>query len=46
MLTMLILINVMTKSEIVIKIDLHAFTYGNVYRKNKRKNLKIVLPNI
>jgi len=42
---MLVLINVMTKSEIVIKIDLHAFTYGNVYRK-KKKNLKVVLPNI
>jgi len=32
-LTMLILINVMTKSEMF-------------YRKNKKKNLKIVLPNI
>jgi len=26
----------MTKSDIVIQIDLHAFTYGNVYRKNKK----------
>jgi len=36
---MLILINVMTKSEIVIKIDLHAFTYVNGLSQ-KKKNWK------
>jgi len=43
---MLILINVITKSEIVIKIDIHAFTYGNVLPQKQKKNFKIVLPNI